>query len=106
LLPLPVIKPFDSQLHNQNTVYYTSIHLFPGTQTLLHGHLAIKVNLKILQTIPQFSVQDRVEKAVMEAATSNVLLIENDNQLAQLIAQELSCEGYNDRFTMAIRKLN
>lgn len=48
----------------------------------------------MLQTIPQFSVPDRVEKAVMKAATSNVLLIENDNQLAQLIAQELSCEGY------------
>ena len=60
----------------------------------------------MLQTIPQFSVQYRVEKAVMEAATSNVLLIENDNQLAQLIAQELSCEGYNDRFTMAVKKLN
>lgn len=48
----------------------------------------------MLQTIPQFSVQDRVEKAVMPAATSNVLLIENDNQLAQLVVQELSYEGY------------
>ena len=48
----------------------------------------------MLQTILQISTNDRVHKAVMEAVTSHVLLIENDSQLAQLIAQELSCEGY------------
>ncbi len=48
----------------------------------------------MLQTIPQFSVQDRANKAVMEAVTSHVLLVENDRQLAHLIAQELGLEGY------------
>lgn len=51
-------------------------------------------NLKMLQTIPQFSTQDRANKAVMEAVTAHILLVENDSQLAQLIAQELGCEGY------------
>lgn len=48
----------------------------------------------MLQTIPQFSTQDRANKAMMEAVTAHVLLVENDSQLAQLIAQELGCEGY------------
>ncbi|MBE9178553.1 response regulator transcription factor [Oculatella sp. LEGE 06141] len=30
----------------------------------------------------------------MKTVTSHVLLVENDNQISQLIAQELSCEGY------------
>lgn len=47
----------------------------------------------MLQTIPQFSVQDRANKAVIEAV-SHVLLVENDRQLAQLIVQELGFEGY------------
>lgn len=53
----------------------------------------------MLQTISQISTNDRTHKAVMETATSHVLLIENDNQLAQLIAQELSCEGYQVSLT-------
>jgi two-component system OmpR family response regulator len=48
----------------------------------------------MLQTISQISAKDRAPKAVMEAATSHVLLIEDDSQLAQFIAQELGCEGY------------
>lgn len=47
----------------------------------------------MLQTIPGFSAQDRANKAVMKAV-SHVLLVENDSQLAQLIVQELRCEGY------------
>jgi DNA-binding response OmpR family regulator len=47
----------------------------------------------MLQTIPQFSIQDRANKAVIEAV-SHVLLVENDRQLAQLIVQELGFEGY------------
>jgi DNA-binding response OmpR family regulator len=48
----------------------------------------------MLQTISQISPKDRVHKAVMKTVTSHVLLVENDRQLAQLIAQELGCEGY------------
>jgi DNA-binding response OmpR family regulator len=48
----------------------------------------------MLQTISQISTSDRAYKTVIKAVTSHILLIENDNQLAQLIAQELSCEGY------------
>lgn len=53
----------------------------------------------MLQTISQISTNDRAHKAVMAAATSHVLLVENDRQLAQLIAQELSCEGYQVSLT-------
>lgn len=49
----------------------------------------------MLQTISQISIRDCARKAVIKAATSHVLLIENDNRLAQLIAQELGCEGYH-----------
>jgi DNA-binding response OmpR family regulator len=48
----------------------------------------------MLQTIPQFSIKDRANKAAIKVATSNILLVENDNQLAQLIVQELGYEGY------------
>jgi DNA-binding response OmpR family regulator len=48
----------------------------------------------MLQAISQISTKDRTHKAVMEPATSHILLVENDPQLAQLIAQELGCEGY------------
>ncbi len=48
----------------------------------------------MLQTTPQFSAKDRANKVVMKTVTSHVLLVENDNQISQLIAQELSCEGY------------
>jgi DNA-binding response OmpR family regulator len=48
----------------------------------------------MLQMTSQISAKDRAHKTVMEAVTSHVLLVENDNQLAQLIAQELGCEGY------------
>ncbi|GAB4376250.1 MAG: response regulator transcription factor [Elainellaceae cyanobacterium] len=53
----------------------------------------------MLQTIPQFSTQDRANKAVMEAVTAHILLVECDSQLAQLIAQELGCEGYQVTLT-------
>lgn len=53
----------------------------------------------MLQTISQISTNDRTHKEVMKTVTSHVLLIENDNQLAQLIAQELSCEGYQVSLT-------
>jgi DNA-binding response OmpR family regulator len=48
----------------------------------------------MLKTISQINAKDRAHKAVMKTATSHILLVENDCQLAQLIAQELSCEGY------------
>lgn len=48
----------------------------------------------MLQTISQISARDRAHKAGMKAVKSHVLLVENDRQLAQLIAQELNCEGY------------
>jgi DNA-binding response OmpR family regulator len=48
----------------------------------------------MLQTISQISDKGRTHKTVMETITSHVLLVENDRQLAQLIAQELGCEGY------------
>jgi DNA-binding response OmpR family regulator len=48
----------------------------------------------MLQTIPLFSAKDRADKIVIKAITSHVLLIENDNKLAQLIVQELGCEAY------------
>lgn len=47
----------------------------------------------MLQTIPQVNTNDRAPTTVMKT-TSHVLLIENDRQLAQLIMQELGCEGY------------
>jgi two-component system OmpR family response regulator len=46
------------------------------------------------QTISQISANDRAYKAVMKTATSHILLVDNDSQLAQLIVQELNCEGY------------
>ncbi len=49
----------------------------------------------MLETISQISVNERAPKA----ATTNILLVEKDNQLAQLIAQELSCEGYQISLT-------
>jgi DNA-binding response OmpR family regulator len=49
---------------------------------------------KMLQTISQISAKDHANKAVMNAVTSHVLLVEEDSRLAQLIAQELGCEGY------------
>lgn len=48
----------------------------------------------MLQTISQISASDRMNKAVMKVVTTYVLLVENDHQLAQLIVQELGCEGY------------
>ncbi|WP_277881655.1 MULTISPECIES: response regulator transcription factor [Cyanophyceae] len=51
----------------------------------------------MLQTISQINPNDRVQ-TVMKT-TLHVLLIENDRQLAQLIAQELSCEGYQVSLT-------
>ena len=48
----------------------------------------------MLQTISRIGTGDRASKAVIETATSHILLIENDSQIAQLIAQELGCEGY------------
>jgi hypothetical protein len=53
----------------------------------------------MLQTISKISAKDRVHKAVMKAVRSHVLLIENDSQLAQLILQKLSCEGYQVSLT-------
>lgn len=48
----------------------------------------------MLQAISQISTKERTHNAVTEAVTSHILLVENDHQLAQLIAQELGCEGY------------
>ena len=52
----------------------------------------------MLQTIlSQVNADDRVNKvnkAVIEALSSHILLIETDNRLAQLIVQELNFEGY------------
>jgi DNA-binding response OmpR family regulator len=48
----------------------------------------------MLQTFSSISAKDRAYKAAMEAVKSHVLLIENDSQIAQLIVQELSWEGY------------
>lgn len=53
----------------------------------------------MLQTISQISTKNRANKAVMEAVTPYVLLVEDDSQLAQLIAQELGCEGYQVSLT-------
>lgn len=53
----------------------------------------------MLQTISQVSNSNRVNKPVTAAVTSHVLLIENDSQLAQLIIQELSYEGYQVSLT-------
>jgi DNA-binding response OmpR family regulator len=49
----------------------------------------------MLQTISQINAGDRISKAMMEATTSHVLLIETDNKLAQIIAQELNRKGYH-----------
>ncbi|MBI4780845.1 MAG: response regulator transcription factor [Oscillatoriophycideae cyanobacterium NC_groundwater_1537_Pr4_S-0.65um_50_18] len=48
----------------------------------------------MLQTIVPISIGNQPNKATTEAVTSYVLLIEDDSQLAQLIAQELGCEGH------------
>lgn len=48
----------------------------------------------MLQTILQFGLQDSANKTVAKAVTSHVLLVENDSQITQLIAQELDSEGY------------
>lgn len=48
----------------------------------------------MLQAISQISTKDRTHKAVTETVTSHILLVGNDYQLAQLIAQEMDCEGY------------
>ena len=53
----------------------------------------------MLETISQISVNDRAHKSVTKAVTTHILLVENDSQLAQLIAQELSCEGYQISLT-------
>ncbi|WP_225938646.1 winged helix-turn-helix domain-containing protein [Kovacikia minuta] len=47
----------------------------------------------MLQTIPQINTNDRVHKTAVQS-TSHIPLVENDRQLAQLIVQELSYEGY------------
>lgn len=47
----------------------------------------------MLQTIPQIKANDRVPKTAMQP-TSHIPLVKNDRQLAQLIAQELRCDGY------------
>ena len=48
----------------------------------------------MLQTIPQFGLQDSANRTVAQAVTSHVLLVENNSQLTQLIMQELGSEGY------------
>jgi DNA-binding response OmpR family regulator len=48
----------------------------------------------MIQTIARIGNSDRANEAVMQVATSRILLIETDSQLAQLIEQELSFEGY------------
>jgi hypothetical protein len=53
----------------------------------------------MLQTISQISAKERTRKDVVKAVKSHVLLVENDSQLAQLIAQGLSCEGYQISLT-------
>lgn len=53
----------------------------------------------MLQTISQISAKNRASKAVVEAVTSHVLLVKDDSQLTQLIAQELGCEGYQVSLT-------
>jgi DNA-binding response OmpR family regulator len=53
----------------------------------------------MLQTISQINASDRVHKTVAEAVRPHVLLIESDRQLAQLIEQELGCEGYQVSLT-------
>lgn len=52
-----------------------------------------------MQTIFQPRASDRPNKEAIDAATPSVLLIENDNQLAQLITQELNYEGYQITLT-------
>jgi hypothetical protein len=52
----------------------------------------------MLQTISQISTKDR-DHPVMKAVRSHVLLVENDSQVAQLISQQLSCEGYQVSLT-------
>ncbi len=48
----------------------------------------------MVQAISQSRAGDRANTVVREALTTHILLVEHDNQLAQLISQELSCEGY------------
>lgn len=48
----------------------------------------------MLQTISQISARDPAHQAVIKAIKSHVLIVENSSQLTQLIAQELSYEGY------------
>lgn len=53
----------------------------------------------MLQTISQISAAGRANQVVMKSIASHVLLIENNSQLTQLIAQELRCEGYQVSLT-------
>ncbi|MBW4421675.1 MAG: response regulator transcription factor [Myxacorys californica WJT36-NPBG1] len=48
----------------------------------------------MLQTISQINTRNPVHKTVIKAVKPHVLLVENDRQFAQLIAQELNCEDY------------
>jgi DNA-binding response OmpR family regulator len=52
----------------------------------------------MIQTISRISISDRANREVMGAVKPHVLLIEDDSQLAQLITQELNCEGYQVNF--------
>ncbi|MBI4784574.1 MAG: response regulator [Oscillatoriophycideae cyanobacterium NC_groundwater_1537_Pr4_S-0.65um_50_18] len=53
----------------------------------------------MLQTISKISSKNHVNKAVIETVPIHVLLVEDDKQLAQLITQELGCEGYQVSLT-------
>lgn len=53
----------------------------------------------MLQTISQISTKDHTHKAVIEAATSHVLVVKDGSQLTQRIAQELSYKGYQVSLT-------
>jgi DNA-binding response OmpR family regulator len=52
-----------------------------------------------MQTIFQPRASNRATKESIDVVTSHVLLVENDNQLAQLITQELNYEGYQTTST-------
>ncbi|MBD1919426.1 MULTISPECIES: response regulator transcription factor [unclassified Leptolyngbya] len=52
-----------------------------------------------MQTIFRPRASDRANREVSNAVTYNILLVENDDQLAQLIIQELDCEGYQITLT-------
>jgi two-component system OmpR family response regulator len=53
----------------------------------------------MMQTIFQPRASDCLNKEAINAAKSHILLIENDDQLAQLITQELNYEGYQVTLT-------